>query len=264
MNEVAAEHSGRVTILDWRTKEWTEMAMRQSMLFEARERGTTHIALVDADEILTGNLLCKLDEHGLCIHGGCIKKHCLEIPQREIFLLPWVCLARGIDRYYTSGTWFDNFASCVFKDSPELHWQTRKGYDLHHRHPMGRDFKFDYRPIAQSPDPSQHQGGLMHLQFLSERRLRAKQALYQVIEVLRWPDRMTPAELAKMYGMAVYESDPLKIPTAPVPESWWAPYSHLLKYLDIESVPWQEDEVRRLVKEHGVEKFQGLDLFGVI
>ncbi len=264
MNQVDAEHPRRVIIRDWRTQEWTEMAMRQSMLFEARERGATHIVLVDADELLTGNLLSESGAVAESFGGlSWIREYCVSMPPRDLFLLPWVCLARGIDRYYSTGPWFDAYASTVFKDSPELHWQTRKGYDLHHRHPMGREFKH-YMPISQHANPSQHQGGLMHLQFLSERRLRAKQALYQVIEVLRWPGRMTPEELAKMYGQAVYKSDPAKIPTSIVPEAWWAPYWDLLKYLDVDSAPWQEAEVRRLVAEHGKEKFQGLDLFGVV
>ena len=105
---------------------------------------------------------------------------------------------------------------------------------------------------------------MMHLQFLSERRLKAKQALYQMTEVLRWPDRMNPEALAAMYGKAVYESDPLAYDSSPVPESWWAPYSHLMQYLDIDAEPWQEAECRRLVKEFGMEMFRGLDLFGVV
>ncbi len=259
MNQVATEFPGRVTIEDWRTVEWTEMAMRQSMLLEARERGVTHIALVDADEILTGNLLPCRDQASGCF---CIKCCISRIPPRELMLLPWVCLCRGIDRYYTDGLWFNKLASLVFKDSPELHWRTREGYDLHHRHPMGREFQF-YIPLTQTADPAEHQGGGMHLQFLSERRLLAKQALYQITETLRWPGRVTPEELAKLYGRTVYESDPAKVGTSPVPESWWAPYQHLLKYLDIDSKPWQEAEVIRLVAEYGKEKFQGLDLFGV-
>src|SRR5258707_13829349 len=36
---------------------WTEMSHRQSLLTVARQYGATHIVLVDADEVLTGNLL---------------------------------------------------------------------------------------------------------------------------------------------------------------------------------------------------------------
>jgi hypothetical protein len=51
----------------------------------------------------------------------------------------------------------------------------------------------------------------------------------------------------------------------PVPESWWAPYENLMQYLDLseDTEPWQQTEVKRLIAEHGREKFVGLDLFGV-
>ena len=51
---------------------------------------------------------------------------------------------------------------------------------------------------------------------------------------------------------------------AQVPESWWKPYGPLLTYLDINAEPWQIEECWRLVKQHGHEKFIGMDLFGVV
>ena len=117
----------------------------------------------------------------------------------------------------------------------------------------------------------------MHLQFLSERRLRAKQAWYQAEQVIRNPAPCqlegqfcrTPEELAArlaaMYGRAVYESDPMKYSSAAVPLDWWLPYAHLMSYLDLseDKAPWQEIELKRLIAQHGAEKFAGLDLFGV-
>jgi hypothetical protein len=121
----------------------------------------------------------------------------------------------------------------------------------------------------------------MHLQFLDERRLRAKQALYKMTEVLRWPAPTilegvacrTPEELAlrlnMMYGRAVYESDPAKVQAPDCPIEWWDPYQRILAAYRFQRPtdsrpPWQEVEVKALAKIHGLAKFRGLDLFGVV
>jgi len=242
---VSVESGGRVVVCSQFDPIWAEMSHRQQLLHIARTRGATHIALIDADEILSGNLLTR----NLMPHAGV----------GTILQLPMACLARGIGRYYTSGIWYNNWVTTMFQDTPEAHWQseTRGGYDFHHRHPFGVPLSF-YRPIAQS------EGGLMHLQFLDERRLRAKQALYKMTERLRWPDKHSPEQVNNLYNPAVYQSDPTRVGTAEVPESWWAPYKDLLQHLHADSEPWQEAECKRLWAEHDTQTFAGLDLFGVV
>lgn len=242
--EVSNRFPGRVHYSRDDNPEWQEMRHRQFLLDQGRERGATHIAIVDADEVLSGNLL------------PTIRSTVENAPARSILQLPWACLARSVDRYYVEGVWFNNWVSTAFVDAPEYHWAARNGYDFHHRHPMGR-------PLSPHQPVRQKQGGLMHLQFVSERRLRAKQALYKMTEVLRWPSKHTPAQLNAMYGRAVYESDPAAYQTAPVPAEWWEPYAAWMKYLGIDAEPWQEQVCRDLVKQHGRAKFTGLDLFGV-
>ena len=257
--DIEQESKGQLFMMHNDDPTWSEMSHRWAMLTVARARGATHIAIVDADEVLTGNLL----------NWPGIRQIISGLPENVVYQLPWLGLARSTDQYLTSGTFgLGQRVSMAFKDFPGAHWKSQgpEGYDFHHREPFG---------ISGGAGRLQHaQGGLMHLQFLSVRRLRAKQALYQITEVLRWPGRETPEQLAKKYGRAVYESDPAHFATAPVPAEWWAPYQHLMKHLDIGvfsarhrryiyAEPWQEREVRRLVKEHGREKFAGLDLFGV-
>jgi len=259
---ISYENTGRVTFLRQADTEWAEMAQRQRLLEVARERGATHIAMIDADEILTGNLLPraarKLAEMG---------------PPGTVLQLPWLALPRTTDRYLTSGVWGPGQqVSMAFKDEPAAHWGLHDGArDFHHRNPMGLRPSF-YAPLEPE------EGGLMHLQFLSERRLRAKQALYKATEVLRWPaptmlngkrcgtDAILKAELNQMYGRAVYESDPMKYSSAPVPLDWWLPYVHLMSYLDLSETeaPWQEVELKRLITEYGAAKFAGLDFFAVV
>jgi hypothetical protein len=247
LGDIQAEFSARVHVVSFPKDVWTEMAQRQTLLEMARERGATNLAMIDADEVLTGNLLPTIRE--LIFSGA---------PGMTL-QLPWLALPRTLERYLTSGVWGPGQqVSMAFKDQPSAHWTALNGYDFHHRNPMGLPPGAFLQPLKP------HQGGLMHLQFLSERRLRAKQALYQVTEVLRWPGRKTPRELAQMYGLAVYESDPAKHASVLIPRGWWEPYSDLMKHLDIDAEPWQEVELKRLIAEHGREKFTGLDLFGIV
>src|SRR5437868_14507474 len=58
VNELVFEYpGGRVRAIQGGESEWDEMAHRQNMLNSARLRGATHLAIIDADEVLTGNLL---------------------------------------------------------------------------------------------------------------------------------------------------------------------------------------------------------------
>jgi len=72
---------------------WTERADRWSMLQLARTRGATHIMTIDADEVLTGNLL------------GLVKPDWRDIRSNlenysapDILCLPWLALPRTLDR----------------------------------------------------------------------------------------------------------------------------------------------------------------------
>lgn len=248
LGELQDEFPGRVHVVSFPEGTWTEMQHRQTLLDMARRHGATHLAMIDADEVLTGRLLTA------------VRFHLATTPLGVTLQLPWLALPRSIERYLTSGVWGPGQqVSMAFKDVPAAHWASRNGYDFHHRNPMGLPAGAFRAPLKPN------QGGIMHLQFLNERRLRAKQALYQMTEVLRWPGRKSPADLAKMYGRAVYESHPASNTSMPIPTGWWEPYSHLMKHLDLADCgPWQEIEVRRLVGLYGREAFAGLDLFGVV
>jgi glycosyl transferase family 2 len=257
ISQIQHEYKPRVIVGEDQTSIWREMAHRKAMLEWARLRGATHIAMVDADEILTGNLLPRIRD--------IIELHC----ERGILNLPWLALARDPMRYINGPSYWGERqnVTTAFKDRSDYYWAARDGYDFHQRPPMSKEPNQFVQPLKQAD------GGLMHLQFLSERRLRAKQALYQMTEVLRWPGRTTARNLAEIYGRAVYDSNPAArgVTTARVPDEWWAPYLAMApawralvddKFQDRRE-PWQETEVRRLLAEHGREKFAGLDLFGL-
>ena len=242
ITDLFIEYPGRVFRFAEADPVWTEMAHRQLLLDMARASGGTHVAIVDADEVLTGNLLPS------------IRAWVERVPMGEILQVPWVCLRGGIDRYHSHGVWSQQDVSLAFRDEPRCPWTARNGYDFHQRAPMGRP------EIAHRPIRGVSKGGLMHLQFVNSNRLRWKQLLYCLTERLRWPDRKKPVELAKEYGLAVYGAGDLR--TAETPKEWWEPYAGLMQYIQVDAPAWQETECRRIIAERP-ELLSGLDTFGV-
>jgi glycosyl transferase family 2 len=245
LRAVQEEHPGRVTVLVEDSPVWEEMRHRQRMLDEARNLGATHIAMIDADEVLSGQLLLL------------IRDWYVQIPTGGVFQLPWLALRDNIHTRITDGVWGPwQRASCGIRNEPHWHWTARDGYDFHHRHPMGAT------PRWCSPPQAIQQGtGLMHLQFVSTRRLLAKQALYKMTEVIRWPGRDNTSEINKRYDYAGIDSHRAAVAQMS-PAAWW-PYAQLMAHLCVHAEPWQERECKRLWAEHGARKFQGLDLYGV-
>lgn len=254
---------GRIHVLR-ASGEWTEMQHRQAMLLEARECGATHIAIVDADEVLTGNMVGLTSSprtvRGATNHGPRIWDDMSAVCVGRILQLPLYNLRGSIDRYHANGIWGIKHTCLAFRDDPRLSWS---GDQFHHRHPGGVNFT-PYTPVQWG------QGGIMHLWGVSERRLRSKHALYKITERLRWPAKPS-SEIDRTYSWAI-KGDPQNprwgTPEtwtySPVPEEWWKPYRQWLKYLYIDLEPWQEREVQRLVAKHGRETFAGLDLFEVV
>lgn len=248
---------GRVIRRTWSSDHWEEMALRQTMLEIARGMDATHLAMIDADEVLTGNLL------------STVRDEVEKTPKQMILQVP--ALQMGSSRHMpsvicrgevmSSGMWGTQNVTLAFPDDPAYHWAAKDGYDLHHRHPMGLDFRGWECTQLQPPFPnsmSRH-AGVMHLQFLSRRRLIVKQFLYQLNERKRWGFGVE--EVKRKYVPTVREADAAKL--SPVPESWWAPYSHLLQYLHVDREPWQEAECKRLL-EQDPKLAAGLDDFGLM
>ncbi len=233
------KETGRVCSYPEDTQHWSEMAQRQKLLERARELGATHIVTVDADELLSGDLL------------PTIRQRIEALPLGVMLRLPLLNLRGCLNRVHNTGLWGspDMNTSVAFRDEPGIHWAAQDGYQHHCREPKGRTWAI--------PQPTSRMSGLLHLQFVSDRRLKAKQYLYQLQDKLRWPNRaMEP------YVRTVREHFSAPGIGAPAPDSWWAPYAHLAHYMDINREPWQIGECARLIREHpGIEK--GLDNFGL-
>ena len=237
---VGAENPGRVTVLTETDGTWREMEHRQRLLDAARARGATHIAIVDADEVLTGNLVDHVRDHIGALAAGRFL--------RARMLAMW----RAHDQYRADGSVWSNREdlALAFPDWPQLSWHSDNGYDHHHRAPYGLHPLGLFLPAG---------GGVMHLQFASWRRLVAKHALYKMQERLRWPAKSVPF-IDALYSQALDET---RLGTRAVQPGWWKPYRDLLPHLKLDHEPWQEAECRRLWADHGAATFAGLNLYGV-
>lgn len=244
--EIAAyaneESGGRVSLFCDDLPAWNEMDQRQSLLDTARAHSATHIVILDADELLTGNLLDTARQLSERPKGS------------SILRLPGYNLRNGIHQYHASGVWAHRWFSVAFADDPRLHWT---GDCFHQREPLGMTLNA-WQPVRQGD------GGVMHLWGASERRLRAKHCWYRITERLRWPSKPS-SEIEQTYRPATHGDWRGRSETwtfAPVPDSWWTPYAHLMRYLDLDAAPWQEAEIERAIAAHGRERFKGLDLLG--
>ena len=262
LRSLQRQNKDRITLSCHPDPKWDEMAHRQDMLYEARSHGATHLAIIDADEILTGNVVRKMRAVVVSTNQHYAVPYHPDSPvsfvTTPIIELPGYNLRYGINRYHSNGIWGNRWFSVAFQNRADLNWS---GDTFHSRAPQGRPPLAPVRPIPQG------EGGIMHLWGMSERRLVAKHALYKMTETLRWPEKSMP-EIDRMYSQAVFPKANLNFDQEwefkDVPESWWAPYEHWLKYLDMTAVPTQEQDCQELVAIHGIDRFAGLDLFGVV
>lgn len=241
---VAREYPDRVDVILSLDVNWNEMPMRQLMLKRARELGATHFSIVDADEILAG--------------GTPIRDYIEIMPPGRMLQLPLYNLRGTVTKYHANGIWGNRIVSVAFRDDLRATWI---GDTFHRREPQGVSW-VPLRPVNQG------QGGVMHCWGVSERRLRARHALYKLVERLRWPEKPV-AEIERMYNWAIHGEPgnaaygtPATWTYNAVPPDWWKPYVRWFEYLHEDAEPWQEKQVLRLLADHpGIGR--GLDLFDI-
>lgn len=258
--EVALEHSGRVWVFaDDKDQLWPEMQQRQALLELARTHdgpGATHVATIDADEVLTGNMLNVRDGSSL------IRGMVASMPPGHILTLPLYNLRGGLHRFHANGMWGTRITTTVFADAPWLAWHVPWQPDGHHqREPIDvRTGKPELR-LWQPLEPNHLAGGVMHLWGASERRLIAKHRAYKIRDYLRWPERA--AQIEADYSMATdgrpqYGDIPGSWAYLNTRPEWWEPYKDLMQYVDIDADPWQEKWNEAMIAKYGREHFKGL------
>lgn len=228
----------RITRLVSDAPAWDEADIRLAMLETGRRMGGTHFALADADEILTGNLI------------GAVRDMAHALAPGDGLRLPWLHLWRGLDQYRDDESPFGRQAhtSVLFRDHPSLTYRhADDGYQIHMRAPAGVAFT----------ELRARDAGLMHMQHVSWRRVVAKQVMQRLVEHLRWGGSRSVKEINIRYRPTTDETG-LKL--RDVLGEWWP--DGVRQFIDLNAEPWQEAEVKRLLAEHGRERFAGLDLMG--
>lgn len=251
IHDVHREVGNRLVWTDGWGRTWREMAFRDHMLAMASGRNATHAAIVDADEVLTANLLPE------------IRGFVQELAPREVLELPMIPAWRSLERYRDDrSVWSRSMLSLAVGMDDGLHYAARgpEGYDFHNRIPAGaitgRE-KPPHRPLVGLEG-----GGVFHLQFVNWPRLTWKHTLYKMTEVLRWPGREEVRVVDRKYEQALDED---RIVTAAVPDEWWETYRDRgwLEHVETAGEPWQKAECLRLLELHGRERFAGLRLTGI-
>ena len=213
---------------------WDESTYRKVALSHGREMGGTHFCVLDSDEMLTPTFYDLLKSEAAAMQPG------------DLLRLPWLQCWRSLDQYRSDASTFGHAGvNFLFCDSPELKYELpRDGYQLHARVPSGlHPREFGDRDL----------GGVLHFQHANWRRVLWKQMLYQMDELIRWPNRRPAAVVSEQYKPTTNEDG---IQFSPIPDSWWPVSKDLI---DMNAEPWQKAEVIRLLHVHGWKKFAGLD-----
>jgi hypothetical protein len=226
--------------------EWMEMDIRQEQLERGRRLGGTHFVIADADEVPTGNLLPRLRDLALTPSRG----HFVFLPTISTYHTP------GVFRW--DGFWGESGQlPWSFCDTWRLQYKVRHPYQLHRRAPHRAA---NQGCLLQGCE----RGGLFHLQFINKARLQSKAVWYKMTETLRYPGTRSPADLNQIYDWTLRnESEPQ---IREVPDDWWAPYRDRgwLRHFSPDAVSWQQAEIHKLVAQHGLMRFNGLDLHGLV
>jgi hypothetical protein len=246
IDEVAGEWPGRLHYRREDDPVWREAAIRQRLLEAGRELGATHFWVIDADEMVTGDLVPRIRPWLASLAAG------------QALSLPWFPIWRSLDWRRRDGNayWCANRTAYGFRDHPAISYRPRRGrtrYDIHARRPA--------LPGGQRElGGDEGAGGVMHFVAADWRRLVAKTVWYKMVETVRFGD-CSAAELNAAYDRDLDEAG---LACAPVPAGWWDPYRDWRRHVGLESRSWFEEDCLRMWRQHGPELFAGLALWGVV
>lgn len=228
---------------------WDEMNMRQRLLNRARELGATHIAIVDADEAVTADLIPDIRKHVLIL-GPC---ETLEVPM----VSPHHGGSKGgacLDMARVDGVFASARITLAFGDDPSLSWQNAAdGYCYHNRPPKGITYRRNLQLGFQT-------SGVFHLQYATLQRLGAKAVFYKITERMKFPDRdeSQPGPLNHKYDWTLRDEGEEYIP---IPASSWSySFGDGRKLVDLAEVSWQAWATSILVGRLDPKVIAGLDL----
>lgn len=253
------EQPDRFRVLHVHNPLWHEMHHRQRTLEEGRDFGGTHFAIIDADELLTANLV------------QATRAQIVALDPHQAFTLPMIPMWRSFQQYRNDDSvWSKATLSLAFADGPGVTWKPdTDGNHFHKRFPdrinpqrtdpQREKIRKQHRVVASAPHMAG--GGVMHLQFANWARLLAKHVWYRMTETVMYPGRKTAGQLNKMYDQALNED---QIHLSAAPPEWWYGYDRWMDHVNLIAEPWHIADCERMIEEHGRDVFAGLDLKGLV
>lgn len=249
ISKLSPDLINRINVVALTDATWDEMNMRQRLLESARGCGATHIAIVDADEAVTADLIPDIREMVLKL------KPCetIEVPM----VSPHHGASKGgacLDFARVDGVFASARITLAFGDDPSLSWQNAAdGYCYHNRPPKG----ITQRTNLQTRSAM---SGVFHLQYATLQRLGAKAAFYKLTERMKFPDRdeSQPGPLNHKYDWTLRDDGERY---EKIPDSAWAyPFGDGRKMVDLGEIAWQAWAISALVGRLDPKVIAGLDI----
>lgn len=224
---------GNIITLQEPAPEFTPLQFYRRLVKEAINRDATHLAILDADEMLSADVACLMREAVRNLAVG------------ETLDVPWIPVGSvaPLMRYASdmrTGFVFPLFGDLSYPALPEA------AYNIH----------YSRLPLSVTHHVSLNtDGGLLHLAYVDNRRLQAKELRWKMMEMLRWPGRRSVAWLNDYYDVALNMGE-----LSECPNSWWT-YQQLETHLHIGNESSIEKEVKRTWDP---VRFAGLNTFGIV
>lgn len=234
--QISIEYPGRVSVVI-ESGEFHPLNFFHAMTARAFREGATHVAIIDADEVLSGNLI------------PYVRDEIFSLPPHMSFELPWVPIVGDFSTRDTGrlSQIHTGFAFCERGETCFILAPEAGTYDIH-----APRLPFQIRNLYAYHERG---GALMHLSHLDMRRLRAKEVLWKIMEINRWPGRKSPEYLNSYYDSAL-EVGPL----VAVPLTWWHAYLQWLPLVRIGDESWAERQVKEcLAKDR--PRYAGINTF---
>lgn len=224
-----------------------EVSDRNALLEAGRSIGGTHFIVIDADEILTSNLL----------NGNLLRQMILSLKPGETLMLNWIQLWRSTKNYrFDNSVWTYNYKDFIFCDNKTCSY-TPPQHENHakfihtKRTPHGLN--------GQIYTMNGFEYGVMHFQFVNWRNLLIKQAWYICLERIR--DRKKSSKAINSFYSA--STDERGLGLKPVPKDWFSNYSFFDETIYNQPELWREKQIVGWFKEYGRKSFEDLDIWNV-
>jgi glycosyltransferase involved in cell wall biosynthesis len=223
-----------------RKKKWRrdEPGDRNALLAAGRDIGGTHFIVIDADELITSNL----------VNSGAFKRAILALAPGERIALNWIQLWRSIDSYrFDQSVWTWNYKEVIFCDDRKSSYSS----NFIHTPRVPRAMKGSVRTMEG------YEAGLLHFQFVNWRNLLVKQAWYQCLERIEEPQKPV-ASINERYGPSKEERDLGLKPSDP---AWFENYPFFDRTVFDRPDSWREEQILGWFSTYGREYFAGLDIW---